>query len=55
MLRLYNQIDIHTCAFELTQSPSHEKKRGTLALWKFYKIRISFLFQREGAESEDIR
>jgi len=49
MLRLYNQIDIHTRAFELTLNPPLEKKRGTLELWKFYKIRIPFLFQREGA------
>ena len=49
MLRLYNQIDIHTRAFELTLSPSLEKKIGTLELWKFYKIRIPFLFQREEA------
>ena len=48
MLRLYNQIDIHTRAFELAQSPSLEKKIGTLELWKFYKIRIPFLFQEEG-------
>ena len=50
MLRPYNQIDIHTRAFELAQSPSLEKKKiGTLDLWKFYKIRIPFFFQREGA------
>jgi hypothetical protein len=34
MLRLYNQIDIHTRAFELTLSPSLEKERdlGTVEI-----------------------
>ena len=38
MLRLYNQIDIHTYTFELTLSPSLEKREGLRNCGNFIKL-----------------
>ena len=46
MLRLYNQIDIHTCAFELTQSPFFKKKEGLWNYENFIKLE-SLIYSKE--------
>ena len=42
MLRLYNQIDIQTRAFGLTQSPSLEKREGLWNCGNFIKLESLF-------------
>ena len=42
MLRLYNQIDIHTRAFELTLNPSLEKREGLWNCGNFIKLESLF-------------
>ena len=52
MLRLYNQIDIQTRAFELTQSPSLEKREGLWNCGKFIKLESLFSSKEKGQGDE---
>ena len=48
MMRLYNQIDIHTRAFELTLSLSLEKREGLWNCGNFIKLESLFSFKEKG-------
>ena len=52
MLRLYNQIDIHTCTFELTPNPSLEKREGLLNCGNFIKLESLFSSKEKGPGDE---
>ena len=52
MLRLYNRIDIQTRVFELTQSPSLEKREGLWNCGKFIKLESLFSSKEKGPGAE---
>ena len=52
MLRLYNQIDIPTCTFELNLSPSLEKREGLRNCGNFIKLESLFSFREKGPGDE---
>ena len=52
MLRLYNQIDIHIRAIELTLSPSLEKREGLWNCGKFIKLESLFSSKEKGLGDE---
>ena len=52
MLRLYNQIDIHTRAFELTLSLSLDKREGLRNCGNFIKLESLFSSKEKGPGDE---
>jgi len=52
MLRPYNQIDIHTRAFEFTLSLSPEKREGLWNCGNFIKLESLFSSKEKGPGDE---